>query len=266
MENKELTLEEIQQESFKVLVVFRNLCNGLGLKYWLSYGTLIGAIRHNGFIPWDDDIDVQMPREDYEKFVDYCVKNKEQIKPYELHHYKTNKKYIYPIARLSDSRYVLNYTNARDYGLGLFIDIYPMDEACCDSKKLLKARTKYFRKILYAASLTINTEKTFKGLLKRIYFLKSRFTNKNAVLRKYDEMFKNKSFGTGNYSCYIWEYGIHRYKKEHFEKLEEHLFNGELFNIPSDYDFVLSEMYGNYMELPPKSERIAHHFYSAYKK
>ena len=73
MDKKELSLEEIQNGSFQVLLKFKELCEKLNLRYWLCYGTLIGAVRHKGFIPWDDDVDVQMPREDYEKFIDNFI-------------------------------------------------------------------------------------------------------------------------------------------------------------------------------------------------
>ena len=68
MDDKCLNLEEIQKHSVKILYALDEICRQEGIKYFLAYGTLLGAVRHNGFIPWDDDIDVQMPREDYDRF------------------------------------------------------------------------------------------------------------------------------------------------------------------------------------------------------
>ena len=85
---KKLSLKEIQEESFKILEKLKEIFDQNGWKYYLAYGTLLGAIRHEGFIPWDDDIDLWVPREDYEKFISYCLNNKEKLKPFELIHYK----------------------------------------------------------------------------------------------------------------------------------------------------------------------------------
>ena len=123
---KELSLKEIQQGSYEILKVIKRIFDENNWRYYLVYGTLIGAVRHNGFIPWDDDIDIWIPRPDYEKFIDYCIEHKEELYPLELIHYKTNDKYIYPIARMSDSRYIINYDNAKEYGLGLFVALYPV--------------------------------------------------------------------------------------------------------------------------------------------
>ena len=85
----EMTLVQTQQASLQVLIKFKEICEKEGLRYFLYGGTLIGAIRHKGFIPWDDDLDVLMPRDDYQKFVEYCNIHREDMNPFELFHYKT---------------------------------------------------------------------------------------------------------------------------------------------------------------------------------
>ena len=123
----ELTIKEIQAGSLEVLKKFIDICDGQDLQYFIAYGSLIGVVRHKGFIPWDDDLDVWMPRRDYELFINYCINNSNSIKPFQLMHYRTNPNYVYAIARLSDSRYETDYNNIKEYGLGLFIDIYPLE-------------------------------------------------------------------------------------------------------------------------------------------
>ena len=88
---KELTLREIQLVQFDVLKRLRDLCDQLNIKFYIMYGTLLGAVRHKGFIPWDDDIDVVMYREDFEVLVDYCNNHMANLHPFRLHHYPTIK-------------------------------------------------------------------------------------------------------------------------------------------------------------------------------
>lgn len=122
-----LALEEIQEASLHILEKIADLCDQLHLRYYLIYGTLIGAIRHKGFIPWDDDLDIMMPRPDYEKLITYFIENTDALRPLELFEPRVNPDYPYMIARISDNRYILDVTNEKDYGIGVFIDIYPYD-------------------------------------------------------------------------------------------------------------------------------------------
>ncbi len=263
----ELSLKEIQEESFKALKVFKEICEKNDFKYWLCYGTLIGTIRHDGFIPWDDDIDVQMPREDYEKFIDYCLLNKQSLLPFELHHFRTNKKYIYPIARFSNSNFCIDYFNTKDYGLGTFIDIYPVDEVDINSKKLISCRTKYMNIISFLGMKKYSSNtKGLKGFAKRCTYVCCKILRPYKVLAKYDSFFKKHKFGIGYASCYNWETRIYNMKNNLFNEIIKHKFNGEDFNIPKEYDVILKTIYGDYMKLPPESERTPHHNYSVYRK
>lgn len=266
MDKKELSLEEIQKGSFAVLLKFKELCEKLNLRYWLCYGTLIGAIRHHGFIPWDDDVDVSMPREDYEKFIDYCIGHQEELKPLEIFHYRSNKKFIYPIARLSDSRYTIDYSIAKDYGLGLFIDIYPLDEADNNNKALQRVRKRYIKRIYFAGTKKTDPKRDIKTPLRLAYYFYTRFINLNKTLRKYNEMFINHKFGEGNYGCFILDSSLRPIKKEHYAESIDWEFNGVSFKIPKEYDYILTATYGDYMKLPPEEDRVAHHYYHAYKK
>ena len=127
MDDNQLKLEEIQEQSVKILYALDSICRQEGIKYFLAYGTLLGAVRHNGFIPWDDDIDVMMPREDYERFEEYCINNSEELYPIALFSQKTESRYPYVINRLCDIRYSIIRDDEEDCGMGLFVDIYPLD-------------------------------------------------------------------------------------------------------------------------------------------
>ena len=124
-----LSLEEIQKQSLEVLSRFDEICTKNGFKYWLTYGTLIGAIRHNGFIPWDDDIDVMMPRDDFNRFIEFTQENERSLYPLKLHNRANTKNYWYGIPRFSNMnyKYIVEDKYEKQFDIGVFIDIYPLD-------------------------------------------------------------------------------------------------------------------------------------------
>ena len=135
---EELTLRQMQEGALNILKKLDGICREQGLRYFLFYGTLIGAIRHKGFIPWDDDLDVAMPRPDFDRLVEYCRRHRQELQPMQLMTVDDNPQYVYPIARFSDTRYRVKYQGIRDYGLGLFVDIYPLD-GCGDTEEEARA-------------------------------------------------------------------------------------------------------------------------------
>jgi len=182
-----------------------------------------------------------------------------------LKHYKTCKEYIYPIARVIDTRYKVDYTDAKDYGLGLFIDIYPLDGLKVGSKKQKRTQKAYVRKIgILGASHYIKSKNKLKNCIKKIYYLCYRHHDINKVLAKTDKWARSYEYEKYNtIACTVWEPKDCLEKKD-FITTTDLEFNGELFKAPVGYDNILSGIYGNYMELPPKEEQIAHHFYKAY--
>ena len=275
MDDKCLGLEEIQKQSVKILYAIDSICRQEGIKYFLAYGTLLGAVRHNGFIPWDDDIDIQMPRDDYERFEEYCIKNSEQLYPLALFSQKTESKYPYVIDRLCDTRYSIRRDDEEDCGMGLFVDIYPLDgmgnelnEAisiekrvhplssmfCQSSKKCFKiGRTKKIRRII----------------AKYLMYIYARRKGKHYFGKKIDSISKEHDYEDSDYvGCVVWRtYGKRDiYKKEWFDELIEHKFEDKMLMIPKHYDAVLSQIYGDYMKMPPAEDRKPHHLYKAYKR
>lgn len=263
---KELSLKEIQKGSFEILSKFKEICTLSGFKYFLIYGTLLGAARHGGTIPWDDDIDVAMPREDYEKFIAYCKENEESLRPLELMHYSVNENYVYPIARLSDSRYATDYSNTVDYGLGLFIDVYPIDGADESDGRYLKKLKRMVRKIYFAGCKKADSSPSFvKRTLKKIYFRHAKRADLNKLLARFDELSrKYRAADTGK--CWIaWDCPCF-FDTDMFEESDELPFEGELFTVPKDYKKALTMLYGDYMTLPPEEERTGHHNYKVWRK
>jgi len=260
-----LSIEEIHSFSLEILKKFVKICDEQNLEYSLAYGTLLGAVRHKGFIPWDDDLDVFMPRKDYEQFVEYCLNNGE-LYSLELFHYKTSKEYIYPIARLSDPRFRTEYRNVKDYGLGVFIDIYPLDGFEKDEK--------YVSRILWKKSIVhmCGNEQynpspiVYKNLFKYPVYLFSRLLNINKKIADMDKHAQKYDYDSSTYvTCACWEPN-EVYLKEWFSEMLLVDFEDIKVKIPCGFDNILRTDYGDYMKLPPEEKRQGHHFYKVYYK
>lgn len=266
MENKPLTIKETQEESFIVLLKIKEICENQNLTYWLSFGTLLGSIRNDDFIPWDDDVDIFMPRKDFEEFVQYCKTREQDLLPFKLFHFSTNSKYIYPIGRFSNTEFKLE-SYVRDCGLGVFVDIYPIDGFNENDLYQLKRINKQ-KKII--SRLIIEKRppgySRLKYLLLRLWQIVYNKNSLHSRIMKIDLLSQKYDYANSEYvSVLNWEPELH-YSRSYFNSFEKHLFHGKYFPVPSGYKEFLSCLYGNYMELPPENERVPHHDYVMYRK
>lgn len=273
-EQDSMRMSEIQIVSLEILKQIDTICNLLNIKYCLAYGTLIGAIRHKGFIPWDDDIDILMPRPDYEKFKKYVNSHSDELKPLKLFDSSvTNYPYLLP--RLSNDDYTVVVDNEKPYGMGIFIDIYVLDgigDTFNEAWNFIKKTSKYPR-LIFLSTRNHYHFGTTKGFIKRLLkipaFYYAKIMGKSFFEKKLMRMIDTTSYDKKNYvGCAIWcerpKWAV--VKKDVIENLIEAPFENYKFKIPKDYDSQLRQWYGDYMQLPPEKDRIYHHLYKAYKK
>lgn len=263
-----LDLALLQEAQLELLIEFDRICRENNLKYQLFSGTLLGAIRHKGFIPWDDDIDVCMLREDYEKFIN--ISKKSLNEKYFLQTHETQRNYYHSFARIRKNNTLAVQDAFSEFNIhhGIFIDVFPMDNVLPDTinGKIQNTLLNIVKKLKYfkIKKEIINTTIFYKKWLKlSIYYMLKPISiyRFNKLETQISKMFKNKK--TKYVTCIAdgkpsenWRYMI---EKNHFYDVVEGEFENYLFYIPRDYDKVLKKIFGDYMMLPPLNKRIPHH-------
>lgn len=270
-------MKEIQDVSLEILKKVTDICDKIGCRYSLVYGTLIGAIRHKGYIPWDDDVDIMMPRSDYETLLNYLYSPEVNIAPLAVFNRETNKKYIYGITRICDTRYEIFTENMPDCGMGIFIDVYPYDGLGSDYNDALDRLTRssqYMKDIVLSVvkRLDVPRSNNWKGKLSYTFsWLQHHLLGPSHYYKKQEEVFKglsgyNSSKYVGPLAWFFAKPERVLFEKDLFDDLIKVPFGKYMFYVPRDYDKLLSQEYGDYMQLPPVEKRIYHHQYKAYKK
>ncbi|MBQ4236122.1 MAG: LicD family protein [Treponema sp.] len=259
-----LKLEEIKQIELKILISFHNFCEKNKLIYFISYGTLLGAKRHGGFIPWDDDIDVSMPRPDFERFV--ALTTSSPITPeYETCFYRDTKITIpYPFVKIIDTKTkVIEKTKSEEYCMGIWIDVFPLDGFSNNMfiNKLFFFRKQFWKRLCYTYSddLSKVTDKKKKiGKMIVMPFIKAMGLQR--LFSKLEKICLKYKYEKSTYiGCTIWGDSIvELMNKSLVEPTNKILFEGIEFNAPADVPAYLTKLYGNYMQLPPENERINH--------
>lgn len=258
---REVTSDELKAIQLGILDVVHNYCEKNGIHYWLDSGTLLGSIRHKGYIPWDDDIDLGMLRPDYEKFMKHFNRDNER---YQFFSNENDPMFLYPFGKVLDTSTILCEAGSE---LSINIDIFvfdnvPDDEA--EAQKLFKIRDCYRqlhelrisgvdphcrgikRCILQVLNVLLKTlPKNF--FIKRMVKLCKKYNN--ASTKRVGDI-----SGFSNMAC-------DRIAVEHRIDGE---FEGKYYKIPQGYDAWLRNFYGDYMQLPPEEARVSHHTFKAY--
>lgn len=252
--------DEIQKRELSILLIFQKFCQKQGLKFYLAGGTLLGAIRHHGFIPWDDDIDVCMPRRDYEQLLKTFPKGGQYIL-----RAPALENFMKPFAKIVDrdteveSEYTLDCDDSH-----LWIDIFPVDGLpdSIDTVRSIYKKCEFYRMIyLYTnVKLGVGTT-TLRKYAKYLLKLLANLYGKERCVRKLEQIANRYPYDDYNYVGAI-TWGLYgegeRMNKSEFEKEVSVEFEGHRFPAFSCWDSYLKGLYGNYMELPPVEKRRTH--------
>lgn len=246
---------DIKKVCLNILIEFDKICKKNNLRYSLAYGTAIGAVRHSGYIPWDDDIDVMMPREDYDKLLRLFSNDS---------NYKllcdSMPDYYYQYSKMIDSNYPIKEYNRKEKMMGLWIDIFPIDyiTEISSSKKIKKYLNFYNHAIWYSGIKKWTEKKTTKN---KIIGLLIDFFGDKFFLKKHSLFIKKHCSRSGNICFASASPNIVFFPYDVFDSIVDVDFEGYKMNLTAHYDDYLTEIYGRYMDLPLKEQQVAHHLF-----
>ena len=266
---KELSLEELKRIEFDILKHFDAFCKEHNIRYFLAFGTLLGAVKYKKFIPWDDDVDVLVPRDDYDRFLRVF----EDSSQYQLFSFERDGKFHYPFAKLCDvsTKKVLTDFRSTDAIPGVEIDIFPLDCWHSDYEMAQREVKRISREIMflqasqYRKSPVKNRIKSLVWQMVAVYarFRTGKYFNKKIVKKSR----ANKQDDPAYVGCKAWcLYGSKEViPAEVFADVTYVEFEGEMFPAPIGYDTYLTSLYGNYRPDPPKEKQKTKHQFKAYR-
>ena len=268
-------LRKLQLVSVKMLKEFDEICSRNNIEYFAVFGTLLGAVRHRGFIPWDDDVDIMMPRPDHDRLMAYLDRHIGDYGHLRAFNRKTCPEYPYMITRISDDRYEIVMENEKPFGMGVIIDIYPYDGLGHTKKEAVRFGMKGDRLSSLCFQATRDhfaietTRSAWRKAVKYPVYLFCKLCGKERFQDALDKLAGVKPYDSSRFvGCVIWlSWGVKdMYLRKWFDDYIYQPFDKYRFRIPADYDKILRHTYGDYMQLPPVEERTGHHYYKAYRK
>ena len=259
----EKSIKEVQAKILEVMKYIDELCRKNGITYYIMGGTALGAVRHGGFIPWDDDLDIGMPRDDYEKFMQ--VAKSELSEKYYLQNTDTESEYWLTFAKIRKNNTVFEEPSVAGMSdkihKGIFVDIFPFDYVKKNSGVFVHLQfilskaiieTMYYKAGVYSTKASLN----YKTLDSVLNMLSMRMLSKlQSKIASAQNRKKSKYLADLNSSR---KYLAAIYPISYFLPVQDGDFAGKKFKIPNDYDTYLKMVYGDYMKLPKEEERVNH--------
>ena len=262
---RQLNEEEIKEVELGVMDYIHNLCQKENINYSLAYGTLLGAVRHKGYIPWDDDVDISLKRDEYDKLYQAVLRDNDPI--YKVASWENDACYPYPFYRVYDARtvYENNYIE-NDIDLGICVDVFPFDYYADVNKEMAKLDT-YRRLSVYTLYGIHSKNAGLKNIIRYLLVLVFRLTRVKTWNKKMnllsmqandndsiDYLMENKRTST-------------KFEKTLLDKVMDSPFEDRTYKIPEASHQILSAIYGDdFMEIPPVEKRVKHDDFVAYIK
>ena len=260
---KEMNLSQVRQVQVELLRHFSQVCEKHKLTWFLSNGTLLGAVKYKGFIPWDDDVDVCMPRKDYDRLLQLY----EGTEAYRLMSFDED--YRFHFEKLADMRTKLVEKNPLCREIGVNIDVFPLDNFgnSKEDAEVLFSKAEKLRRRLNWSKLSCYTSATWmKAVAKWLYALPYKVFGPAYFAGKIMALAADTENGSAYMGNLIWGfYGAgEAHLAEVFAESTPVLFEGEQYPAPVGYDSYLRGLYGDYEKDPPKEKQVTHHCYEAY--
>ena len=263
---REIQVAELRRIQIEILKELVRFCDDNQIRYFLCGATLLGAVRPKGFIPWDDDIDIMILRKDYQRLLELYKNND----IFTLFSGNITPTYPFPFAKLSKNNSILKEDTNIKFDMGVNIDIFPIDALPSNNKKLKLhiLHIKLYRLLwLGKANLIFRNKKNPQKIpMKIILKLFSFFVSYGYLNKRIDKLAQSYDFEKSDFAgIAVWGYGINeRCCKSIYENTIKLEFEGFQFDAPANYTEYLSNVYGNYMQLPPEEKRNTHHEFKAY--
>ncbi len=259
-------MNQKQEKLLKMMKWFHDLCQNENIRYYAIAGTALGAVRHKGFIPWDDDIDVGVPRKDYERLIQLSTKLQKDS-GYAIEFPLQNKDYCYAYGKIYDVNTTHIENNKTKTKRGIYLDIFPLDGIGQTLAKSKKYYIRVLRKInLFRAKYGVSHKKRkfHKNLaIFCVRIIPSFILSKSKLISKINKLCSKNDFEN---SAYVGNFmGVWKdreiMKNEWFGVPTPMQFEDMQINVPEFYGEYLTKMYGDYMTPPPKEKQITHHDY-----
>ena len=262
---KEMTTKELRECQLGILSEVHEFCKKNNIKYSLAYGTLLGAVRHKGYIPWDDDIDIMMLREDYDVFLSK-FKNDRYIQICN----ETDKTYCHPFAKIYDKKTLIVENINQEAKIGVNIDVFPIDNFPNSfHKSVVFLRKKRLLSIIYILKNTKITSN--RNIIKNIILAISQVIlsplSLNYLTKKIVEFSKQYNQEKTQYKGIVTVIDTNineRMSSVTYESTTLIDFENRKYLSFRDYDTILTAWYGDYLKLPPEDKQVTHHAFKAY--